>query len=151
MQDQERHPPPPKHSDRVLLHNTDTTVNNWFDPAIGFVNQTDNIQPLLFIYPWCSESFTYFNHSCLTCFIRLSSIFTNPMVFINSVGIGQIWRPHLTDAIFLLQLQDSLFLLSALTGVVTRMSRAPCSVFFTLPSCSSSQSPPSGKARQLIH
>lgn len=51
MQDQGRHPPPPKHSDRVLLHNTDTTVNNWFDPAIGFVNQTDNIQPAPFHLP----------------------------------------------------------------------------------------------------
>ena len=35
MRDQRRHPPPPKHPDHVLIRNTTTTVNNWFDPPIA--------------------------------------------------------------------------------------------------------------------
>ena len=30
-----RHLPPPKHPDHVLIRNTTTTVNNWFDPPIA--------------------------------------------------------------------------------------------------------------------
>ena len=138
MRDQRRHPPPPKHPDHVLIHNTTTTVKNWFDPPIALRK-----------LKWQHPTAAYYLPVVLRKLNILQSFLPDLLHKINinlhqSHGLHKQCRkrPYMktlsltvSRLFFLLQFQDSLFLLPVwlawlkhqhnLTGVVTRMSQGP--------------------------